>query len=107
MAAGVELIAQGALRCGRWFGRPDLLRRVAKASRFGDWSYEAYDCKLARETKAAAILQLSFYSELLGEMHDGTAESIPENMWIVHPGAAFKGEKYRVAEYAAYYRYVK
>src|SRR6202040_3103840 len=25
MEAGVELIAQGALRCGRWFGRPDLL----------------------------------------------------------------------------------
>jgi hypothetical protein len=47
-------------------------------------------CKLARETKAAAILQLSFYSELLGEMHGGRAESTPENMWIVHPGAGFK-----------------
>jgi uncharacterized protein len=60
MEAGVELIAQGALRSGRWLGRPDLLRRVARASRFGDWSYEAYDCKLARETKATAILQLAF-----------------------------------------------
>src|SRR5271156_1059010 len=35
MAAGVELIAQGALRCGRWFGRPDLLRRVARPSWLG------------------------------------------------------------------------
>jgi predicted RecB family nuclease len=68
MEAGVEVIAQGALRVGRWFGRPDILRRVAGASRFGNWSYEAYDCKLARETKATTILQLAFYSELLGEV---------------------------------------
>jgi len=92
-ADGISRIAQGALSCGRWFGGRTLLRRVDKPSaRFGNWSYEAYDCKLARETKAAAILQLSFYSELLGEMHGGTVESMPDNMWIVHPGTVFKGE---------------
>jgi predicted RecB family nuclease len=106
MKAGVELIAQGALRCGRWFGRPDLLRKVARPSRFGAWSYEAYDCKLARETKATTILQLAFYSELLGEMQ-GEPEALPEFMWVVPPGKAFAAERYRVAEYAAYYRYVK
>jgi predicted RecB family nuclease len=106
MEAGVELIAQGALRCGRRFGRPDLLRRVPDASRLGAWSYEAYDCKLARETKATAILQLAFYSELLGEMQGGP-QSLPEFMWVVPPGKAFAAERYRVAEYAAYYRYVK
>jgi predicted RecB family nuclease len=69
MESGVEAIAQGALRHGRWFGRPDVLRKVkGKPSRFGDWSYEAYDCKLSKETKATTILQLSFYSELLGEI---------------------------------------
>jgi predicted RecB family nuclease len=107
MEARVEMIAQGALRCGRWFGRPDLLRCVARPSRFGDWSYEAYDCKLTRETKATTILQLAFYSELLGEMQGGTPESLPEFMWVVPPGKAFDAERYRVAEYAAYYRYVK
>ena len=107
MESGVEVIAQGALRCGRWFGRPDLLRRVARPSRFGDWSYEAYDCKLARETKVTTILQLAFYSELLGEMQGGTPESLPEFMWVVPPAKAFAAERYRVAEYAAYYRYVK
>ena len=106
MEAGVELIAQGALRCGRWFGRPDLLRKVASPSRLGAWSYEAYDCKLTRETKATAILQLAFYSELLGEMQ-GAPESLPEFMWVVPPTKAFAAERYRVAEYAAYYRYVK
>src|SRR5580698_379208 len=69
MEAGVEAIAQGALLHGRFFGRPDVLRKVpGKPSRFGNWSYEAYDCKLSKETKATTILQLSFYSELLGEM---------------------------------------
>src|SRR5580692_5805655 len=70
MESGAEAIAQGALLHGRFFGRPDVLRKVrGKPSRFGDWSYEAYDCKLSKETKATTILQLSFYSELLGEIH--------------------------------------
>ena len=64
MERGVEVIAQGSLSAGRWFGRPDVLRKVAKPSRFGAWSYEAYDCKLSRETKATTILQLALYSAL-------------------------------------------
>jgi uncharacterized protein len=108
MLEGIAVIAQGALGVGRRFGRPDVLRRSEKPSeRFGAWSYEAYDCKLARETKAGAILQLSFYSDLLGEIHGGTVADIPESMWIVHPGTALKPEQYRVAEYAAYFRYVR
>jgi predicted RecB family nuclease len=107
MELGVEVIAQGALSCGQWFGRPDILRKVDKPSRFGDWSYEAYDCKLARETKATTILQLAFYSELLGEILGGTPASLPEFMWVVPPGDGFAGECYRVSEYSAYYRHVK
>jgi predicted RecB family nuclease len=107
MQAGAEVIAQGALSSGQWFGRPDILRKVAKASRFGNWSYEAYDCKLARETKATTILQLAFYSELLGETQGGTTECLPEFMWVVPPGNGFAGERYRVSEYSAYYRHVK
>jgi predicted RecB family nuclease len=163
MEAGVDVIAQGALRSGRWFGRPDVLRKVAGRSRFGDWSYQVYDCKLAKETKATTILQLSFYSELLGEIlrapaveikgnvtnpdltprgaqksfswdekistratnDSGTRQlvrnsavpvrqidrqTLPEFMWVVPPGTkgdAFVPERYRVEEFAAYYRYVK
>ncbi len=40
MRRGVEVIAQGALSHGRWFGRPDVLRRVAKPSQVGNWSYQ-------------------------------------------------------------------
>jgi predicted RecB family nuclease len=103
MEQGADVIAQGALGNARWFGRPDVLRKVAKASRLGNWSYEVYDCKLARETKATTILQLSFYSELL-EQVQGLG---PECMYVVPRGRGFKEEPYRVEEYAAYYRRVK
>src|ERR1700691_2858926 len=68
MEQGAEIIAQGALSDGDWFGRPDVLRRVAKQGTRWDWSYEVVDTKLARDTKAATILQLSLYSELLEEV---------------------------------------
>jgi predicted RecB family nuclease len=103
MERGVVVIAQGSLAAGRWFGRPDVLRRVAKPSRFGEWSYEAYDCKLSRETKATTLLQLALYSALLKE-----AQGVePEFMYVVPPSQHFEAEEYRFAEYAAYYRYVR
>ncbi|HEU4429447.1 MAG TPA: nuclease, partial [Myxococcota bacterium] len=40
MAAGADVIVQGALRHERWQGRPDVLVRASTASRFGAWSYE-------------------------------------------------------------------
>ncbi len=49
----------------------------------GNWSYEVYDCKLARETKAATILQLALYSALLA----GVQSLTPEFMYVV-PAAA-------------------
>jgi len=103
MERGTDVIAQGALGDGEWFGRPDVLRRVAAPSKRWAWSYEVADTKLAKETKATTILQLSLYSELLGKMLGTT----PEFLWVIPPGAGFAGEKYRVSEYAAYYRYVK
>ena len=103
MEEGAEVIAQGALAEGRWFGRPDVLRRVGKRDGKWEWSYEVADTKLARETKAGTILQISMYSELL-EKIQGCA---PEWMWVIPPGGDFVGEGYRVEEYAAYFRYVK
>jgi predicted RecB family nuclease len=104
---GAEVIAQGALRAGQWFGRPDVLLRVNRPSKRWKWSYEVQDTKLARETKAGTILQLSVYSELLGVAQGGNPEFTPELMWVVTPSGGFTGERYRVAEYAAYFRYVK
>jgi predicted RecB family nuclease len=103
MARGVDVIAQGALGEQEWFGRPDVLRRVETASEKWPWSYEVVDTKLARETKATTILQLSLYSELLNKAQ----KKPPEFLWVVPPGSGFAAEKYRVEEYSAYYRYVK
>jgi uncharacterized protein len=103
MEAGADVIAQGTLAVGRWFGRPDLLRKVTKPSAFGDWSYEVYDCKLARETKATTILQLALYSDLLATVQ-GMA---PEFMYVVPPAIHFAEEAHRIADYAAYFRHVK
>jgi uncharacterized protein len=103
MAEGAQAIAQGALANGDWFGRPDVLLRVPRPSALWKWSYEVLDTKLARETKAATILQLSLYSQLL-QHAQGCA---PEKMWVIPPGNNFAGEEYRVAEYAAYFRYLQ
>jgi len=103
MAEGAQAIAQGALANANWFGRPDVLLRVPRHSSQWKWSYEVLDTKLARETKAATVLQLSLYSQLL-EHAQGCA---PEKMWVIPPGNNFAGEEYRVAEYAAYFRYVQ
>src|SRR5580704_12938597 len=97
---GYDIILQAALSKGNWFGRSDVLRKVAGPSKLGGWSYEVYDCKLARETKAATILQLSLYTELL-ETIQGV---LPESMYVVPPGEVFQPEQYRVLDYAAYYR---
>jgi predicted RecB family nuclease len=103
MKNGVDVIVQPQLACGRWFGRADVLRRVERPSKLGLWSYEVQDCKLALETKATTILQLSLYSECLAAIQGGW----PEYMHVVPPGDGFVSEPYRVSDYSAYYRHVK
>jgi uncharacterized protein len=103
MSRGVAIIVQGALRAGRWIGRADVLRRVETPSRFGPWSYEIIDTKLSRETKGNTVLQISLYSDLLSE----TQGAMPDLAHVVVPGTNFSPEPYRIADYAAYYRYVR
>lgn len=103
MKQGADVIAQGALESGRWFGRPDVLRKTPQKSALGEWSYEIYDCKLALETKGTTVLQLSLYSELVAEVQG----HFPEWMYVITPTEQFEPEPYRFAEYAAYCRYIK
>ena len=103
MQAGVDVIVQAAFGDKDWFGRVDVLRKINKPSALGDWSYEVYDCKLAHETKAATILQLSLYSDLVAAVQG----LLPDAMYVVPPGETFEPERYRTLDYAAYYRYVK
>ena len=103
MKSGASVIAQAAFMNGTWGGRADILRRLDTASALGNWSYDVIDTKLARETKAGTVLQLSLYSELLSKAQ-GVA---PEYMHVVTPGSGFSQQTFRTAAFAAYYRYVK
>jgi predicted RecB family nuclease len=103
MRAGTGAIVQAPLADGRWEGRADLLLRVPGESRFGPWSYEAVDTKLAEDTRAGTVLQLCLYTDLLGQLQ-GRA---PVLMHVVTPHAAFQRESFRFDDYGAYYRHVR
>ena len=103
MREGADVIVQATLAHGRWLGIADVLLRVETPSRFGAWSYEALDTKLARDTKGGTILQLCLYSELL-EILQGTR---PEFMYVVPRRPDFPLETYRVDDHLAYYRLVR
>jgi predicted RecB family nuclease len=103
MRRGVAAIAQGTLRDGRWLGRPDVLLRVARPSDLGDWSYEAADTKLAAETRGGTVLQLCLYSELVARVQS----LFPEFTSVVAPGRYADPERLRLADFLAYYRWVR
>ncbi|HEU5181262.1 MAG TPA: TM0106 family RecB-like putative nuclease [Candidatus Polarisedimenticolia bacterium] len=103
MRDGVDVIAQATLAKGRWTGRADVLRRVPLRSRLGDWSYEVWDTKLSRETKAGSVLQICLYSDLL----EASQGARPEFMYVVPPRPDFSPDRYRVEDYLAYYRLVR
>ena len=100
MRAGVDVVYQAWLEDEAWSGRVDFLRRVETPSELGAWSYEVFDTKLARDTRAETILQLCVYSYLLGKLQGVR----PRQMHVVTPGRDFAPERYRVDEYAAYFR---
>jgi uncharacterized protein len=103
MREGADVIVQATLLDGRWFGRADVLRRVPLPSRLGDWSYEVWDTKLARETKGGSVLQICLYSDLLETIQGAR----PEFMYIVPPRDDFNPDVYRVDDFLAYYRLVR
>src|SRR5688572_28926378 len=100
MRAGVDVLYQATLELDAWSGRVDFLRKVPTPSHLGAWSYEAYDTKLARDTKGGTILQLCVYSDLL----ERTQGARPVHMHVVTPGTDFMPVSYRVDDFGAYYR---
>lgn len=103
MHAGVDVIIQAGLKDGRWFGRPDVLRRVETPSLLGSWSYEAVDTKLAKETRGATVLQLALYSDLLR----ATQGTLPTHFRVVTPALTNPIETFRVLDFAAYFRLIR
>jgi predicted RecB family nuclease len=99
---GAQVIYQAAFSSQEWQGRADFLIRVEKPSERNGWSYEVIETKLARSTKARAIIQLSFYSDLLSEIQG----AIPDYMHVVLGGGAHP-EKFSVHRYLSYFRKVR
>jgi len=95
MRSGADYIYQAVFFDGKWAGYADLLEKV------GESRYEVIDVKLARSPKAHALLQLAAYSEHLARIQG----VCPEKMHII----LGTGEKksFRVADFEAYYRYIK
>lgn len=100
MRAGIDVIVQARLENDGLVGYADILRKVEKPCALGQWSYEAHDTKLTRETKGGTILQLSAYSHMLAAMQG----VVPDAFHVVTPVAT---ERYVVSEFAAYYRLVR
>jgi uncharacterized protein len=102
MRGGVDAIYQATFLDGHWGGRSDFLVRVDKPSNLGTWSYEVVETKLARSTKATALVQLCFYSDLLARIQGVD----PQLMHVVLGGAA-SPERFQVKRYIAYFRKVR
>jgi uncharacterized protein len=102
MAEGVDVIYQATFLQEPWGGRADFLCRVETPSGLGDWSYEAVETKLAKSTKARALIQLCLYSELVAAIQGRE----PERMQVVL-GRGAQPEEFCVQRYSAYFRKTK
>jgi uncharacterized protein len=79
MQGGAEVIYQAAFLDVPWNGSADFLIRVGGGSRFGNYSYEPADTKLARSPKPKHVLQLCVYSRMLA----GVQGCAPANIRLV------------------------
>lgn len=99
---GVDAVYQGTFLDEPWGGRSDFVVRVNVPSKLGDWSYEVVETKLARSTKATALVQLCFYSDLLARIQGRE----PQRMHVMLGGAT-SPEQFRVQRYIAYFRNIR
>ena len=101
MERGDHLIFQATFFDGTFLGHPDFLRRIETPSERWPWSYEVIDTKLAVNPKPYFVIQICNYSEHLARIQ-GT---MPEYGSIVLGSG--EERRYRLGDYAAYYRRVK
>jgi len=97
MAAGADIIYQAVLLSGPWHGYADFLRRLD--SRAGATPvYEVLDTKLARSPAPHHLIELCFYSHLLGTVQG----SVPHSMHLVLGDN--REASFRFQDFAYYFR---
>ena len=98
LAAGPDVVFQGAFLSGNWGGWSDFLERVETPSALGPFSYEVADTKLKRRPHPKHVLQLVLYSDLLTEIQDAAP-----GFAHVELGGGTRATL-RLADYSAYAR---
>ncbi|MFC4595089.1 TM0106 family RecB-like putative nuclease [Sphingobium tyrosinilyticum] len=101
MAAGPDIIFQGAFLDGDWGGYSDFLERVEQPSALGGWSYEVIDTKLKRTPDPKHILQLVLYSDLVAKIQGRTPDLAHLQLG---DGSRFSVRLSQVASYARHAR---
>jgi predicted RecB family nuclease len=101
MRDGADVIYQGVFVDSGWRGISDFLVRVEAPSALGDWSYEAWDTKLARHSKPYFVLQLCFYTEQLTRVQGR------EPAWMHVILGTGETDRFAYADFSAYYRAVR
>ncbi|MEP1425855.1 MAG: TM0106 family RecB-like putative nuclease [Tateyamaria sp.] len=98
LAAGQDVVFQGAFLAGNWGGWSDFLERVETPSLLGPFSYEVADTKLKRRADPKHVLQLVLYSDLLAEI-----QGVAPEFAHVELGDGTRATL-RLADYSAYAR---
>ena len=101
MQAGHAVIYHGALAADAFLGVTDFLVRVESPSTLGNYSYEVWDAKLARNARPEFILQLCCYADLLTTVQGRHPEQIT---LLLSDGTP---RVFRTDDYFYYYHYLK
>lgn len=101
MRDGAEVIYQGVMLQPPFFGISDFLFRVPAPSRFGGWSYEVADTKLARSAKARHVVQIGLYSDMLANIQGVQPDY---SHLVLGDGSR---ESFRLSDYTHYIAHVK
>lgn len=98
MNAGVDVIFQGTFIHDGLLGHTDFLERVAPPARHGlPHRYRVIDTKLSRQPRAAFLVQLAFYSQLL----ETTQGAAPDTMGLILGDR--RREDFPLADYRHYF----
>ena len=117
MHAGREVIYQGYLQCplqagqhtdhslgagcDSFLGQPDFLVRTDGVSELGDYHYEVWDAKLAKQPSPAFMIQLCCYADLLQSLQGRRPDAIV--LWL----GSGERRRFRTADFIYYYFVLK
>lgn len=68
MRDGYDIVFQAKLESVPFGGIADFLVKTAGVSNLGDWHYEVWDTKLARENRVEFMMQLCCYADMLHDL---------------------------------------